>query len=398
VETTTPIPSLQAAPPVAAFSPDEYAARVSATRAEMRRRGLDLLVCVSPENIYYLLGLNHQGYFAFTLLLLPLVGEPTLVARAMEGPTIAAQAPSCVHAAFGDAQDAATTAAAAVADLAPSGARVGVECNGMFFPIVAWEHIRQSLSDRDWVDASDLVEAIRVVKSPAEIALVRRAAGISDRAMAAGIATAGPGVTETAVAASVYRELIASGSDYPGFAPCIRGADILRLEHVTWRDRPLPYGGGLFLELSASAGRYHAPLTRLVHIGRQPAGVARVAETALAGLYEVAAQLRPGVVAGDVYAAWHKVVSDGLGHGDYQRHHCGYLVGIGFPPSWVGGSRVVGIRPDSDYEIRAGMVFHVLSWLIDQPPADYVVSDTVLVTDAGSEVLTTCPRDPITVQ
>jgi Xaa-Pro dipeptidase len=397
VETTTPIPSLQPAPPVATFTPDEYATRLAATRAEMRRRGLDLLVSVSPENIYYLLGLNHQGYFAFTLLLLPAAGDPVLVARAMEGPTIAAQAPACRHAAFGDAQDAATTATAAIADLAPAGTRIGVETSGMYFPINAWEQIRTTLSDRGWVDASDLVEAIRVVKSPAEIALVRRAAVISDRAMAAGIATAGPGVTETAVAASVYREMIASGSDYPGFAPCIRGADILRQEHVTWRDRPLPYGGGLFLELSASAGRYHAPLTRLVHIGRTPDGVAKVAETALAGLYEVVTQLRPGAIAGDVYAAWHKVVSAGLGHDRYQRHHCGYLVGIGFPPSWVGGSRVVGIRPDSRYEIRAGMVFHVLSWLIDQPPTDYVVSDTVLVTETGGEVLTTTPRDPITV-
>ncbi|MGH3736748.1 MAG: M24 family metallopeptidase [Micromonosporaceae bacterium] len=397
METTTPIPSLGAAPPLAAFTPEEHAARIAATRAEMRRRDLELLVVVAPENIYYLLGLNHQGYFAFTLLLLPLRGAPVLVARAMEGPTVAAQAPQCAHAAFGDAQDAAQTAAAAIADLAPTAARIGVECSGMFFPIVAWEHIRTSLADRTWIDASDLVEAIRVIKSPAEISLVRRAATISDRAMAAGVATAGPGVTETAVAASVYRELIASGSDYPGFAPCIRGADILRQEHVTWRDRPLPYGGGLFLELSASAGRYHAPLTRLVHIGRFPTGVERVAETALAGLREVADQLRPGTIGSDVYAAWHKVISDGLGHQDYQRHHCGYLVGIGFPPSWVGGSRVVGIRPDSDYQIRAGMVFHVLSWIIDEPPADYVVSDTVLVTEAGGELLTTYPRVPITI-
>ncbi|MQA26794.1 MAG: M24 family metallopeptidase [Micromonosporaceae bacterium] len=397
METTTPIPSLQAAPPLASFSPDEHAGRLAATRAEMRLRGLDLLVVVSPENIYHLLGLNHQGYFAFTLMLLPLTGPPTLVARQMEGPTIAAQAPACSHAAFSDAHDAAVTAADAIADLVPAGSRIGVECNGMFFPILTWEHIRTSLSDRQWFDASDLVEQIRMIKSPAEIALVRRAAVISDRAMAAGVAAAGPGVTETAVAASVYRELIASGSDYPGFAPCIRGADILRQEHVTWRDRPLPYGSGLFLELSASAGRYHAPLTRLVHMGRSPAGGERIAETAIAGLTEVTERLRPGAVASDVYAAWQKVVSGGLGHNGYHRHHCGYLVGIGFPPSWVGGSQVVGIRPDSGYVIQAGMVFHVLSWIIDQPPADYVVSDTVLVTETGSEVLTTFPRGPLTV-
>ncbi|MGH3661722.1 MAG: M24 family metallopeptidase, partial [Micromonosporaceae bacterium] len=380
METTTPIPSLQATPPSAAFTAAEHAARIEATREQMRERGLDLLVVVSPENIYYLLGLNHQGYFAFTVLLVPLTGPPTLVTRRMEGPTVTAQAPDCVHAPFNDAQDAGAVVVATISDITVHGASIGVECNGMFFPIATWEQIRQSLADRQWTDASDLVEAIRVIKSPAEIALTRRAAIISDRAMAAGVATAGPGVTETAVAASVYRELIASGSDYPGFAPCIRGADILRQEHVTWRDRPLPYGGGLFLELSASAGRYHAPLTRLLHIGRAPEGVDRIAEVALGGLNDVADRLRPGAIASDVYASWQQVINTGLGHDRYQRHHCGYLVGIGFPPSWVGGSRVVGIRPDSEFEIRAGMVFHVLSWIIDQEPTDYVVSDTVLVT------------------
>ncbi|MGH3661349.1 MAG: hypothetical protein ACRDTQ_05770, partial [Micromonosporaceae bacterium] len=59
--------------------------------------------------------------------------------------------------------------------------------------------------------------------------------------------------------------------------------------------------------------------------------------------------------------------------------------------------RVVGIRPDSEFEIRAGMVFHVLSWIIDQEPTDYVVSDTVLVTETGGEVLTTFPRDPMVI-
>jgi len=96
-----------------------------------------------------------------------------------------------------------------------------------------------------------------------------------------------------------------------------------------------------------------------------------------------------------VYAAWQEVVDRGLGHDRYRRHHCGYLTGIGFPPSWVGGSAVVGLRHDSVLVIRAGMVFHVLSWLFGQEPADYVISDTVLVTADGGEILTTTDRTPI---
>jgi Xaa-Pro dipeptidase len=82
-------------------------------------------------------------------------------------------------------------------------------------------------------------------------------------------------------------------------------------------------------------------------------------------------------VSGEVYAAWQAAIDSGLGHSKYHRHHCGYALGIGFPLSWVGGASVAGLRAGGTYEIRQGMTFHVLSWLRDQEPADYVLSDTI---------------------
>jgi Xaa-Pro dipeptidase len=111
----------------------------------------------------------------------------------------------------------------------------------------------------------------------------------------------------------------------------------------------------------------------------------------------VRSALVPGALNGDVYAAWQAVVDRGLGHAGYRRHHCGYAIGIGFPPSWVGGAAVAGLRAGGTTEIHEGMVFHVLSWLLDQKPADYVLSDTMLVTATGGEILTSSRRDPIVV-
>jgi Xaa-Pro dipeptidase len=97
--------------------------------------------------------------------------------------------------------------------------------------------------------------------------------------------------------------------------------------------------------------------------------------------------LRPGKKAKDVYQAWQDVVNDaGLRH--YRRHHCGYCVGIGMPPSWTGGNNVMGLRPDSEMLLRSGMSFHVLSWLMNTGRGDHFLSNTVLVTDTGTEVLT----------
>lgn len=382
----------------AAFPPQEHEARLEAVRAAMRERGLDALLLVSPENVYYLAGLSHQGYFAFTMLVLPLEGRPRLVARAMERHTIAAQCPGVEHVPFADHEEPAEGVVRALRDAGLAAARLGVERDTMFFPPLAWDGIREALPGADWRDASGLVDDLRVVKSPREIQHVRRAAALSDRALQAGILAARPGANEREVAAEVLRTMVLLGSEHPGIVPLVRSREYLLREHETWRDRLLRAGDALFMELSASVARYHAPVSRMVYLGVPPEGVERSAEVAGAGLDAVLRALRPGARSGEVYAAWQAVADEALGPGRYRRHHCGYSVGIGFPPSWVGGSRVVGLRPGGTMEIREGMVFHVLSWLLGTDLADYVVSDTVLVTASGGELLTETTRDPIVAE
>ena len=99
------------------------------------------------------------------------------------------------------------------------------------------------------------------------------------------------------------------------------------------------------------------------------------------------AALRPGARAREVYAAWQATV-DAAGLGHYRRHHCGYAVGVGVPPSWTGGNTVTGLRHDSDLVIEAGMSFHILSWLMGVGRGDAFVSDTVLLGTDGPEILT----------
>lgn len=361
----------------------------------MADEGLDTLVLTSPESIYYLAGLNHYGYFATTLLLVGRDGAAQLVARAMELPTLRAQVPDCEPVTYDDGQDPAEVAALVLRSLAAPSARVGVEAGTMSLPVRVWRALAAALPDTHWVDATELIAAQRAVKSPTEIAHVRAAARISDRALQTGIGAARAGVNERDVAASIYHELIAAGSDAPAFPPFIRASEDIPQEHVTWRgDRLLRRGDRVFFELGASVERYHAPMSRIVYVGQAPEGADAAAEIVTAGLAAVRSELRPGVRAGDVYAAWHRAVADGLGHERYHRHHCGYLTGLGFPPTWTGGSAVTGLRRDSDLVIREGMVVHVMSWLLGQSLPDYGVSDTAVVTATGCELLTTTPRTP----
>jgi Xaa-Pro dipeptidase len=364
----------------------ERADRVTALRAAMAVRGFAAVALTSPENVYYLLGLDHLGYFAFTMLVLPSDGEPVLVTREMERYTVLAQAPGVRHVTFADGEDPADAAARAFADAVPAGATVGVERRGSFLPPAVLDGLRAALPAFSWEDCSGLLASARAVQSATETGWARRAATVSDAAMRAAIAAARPGAAEREVAAAAYHAMISGGGEPPGFVPLIRPVAMLGQEHVTWGDRHLQAGEGLFMEMSGCVRRYHAPLCRTVYPGFAPPQAVEAAESARAGLAAAGAALRPGVRTGEVFAAWQRAVG-----GMPRRHHCGYLVGIGYPPSWVGGPEVLGIRPGGDVEVLAGMVFHLMSWV--EQPVGHVVSDTALVTADGCELLTTVSRE-----
>jgi Xaa-Pro dipeptidase len=97
------------------FNPGEYAARLSAVRQVMARRGTDLLLLSAPENIFYLTGLDHWGYFAPHVVILPIEGEMVLVTRGMEKVTIANQVANARFEGHGDHESAADAVGRALA-------------------------------------------------------------------------------------------------------------------------------------------------------------------------------------------------------------------------------------------------------------------------------------------
>ena len=373
------------------FPEEEFATRREKLGAAMAAAGLDGLVVSTPENIFYLTGLDHQGFFALHLLIVTAAGEMTLIVRAMERVTVEDQVSGARFVGYADNEDPARVACTALQDSDLARGRIGVEKHSLFFPPRAYEALLAGTPEATWLDASRLIDELRMIKSPLEIAYTRQAAAVTDAMLQAAIATAAPGVNEREVAAEIHRAMILAGGDTPGFGPFIRPTPRLGQEHTTWQDRKLVAGEALLLELSGCVSRYHAPAGRFLFIGRRPAGTREIEQVCLEAFDRVVEAIVPGVTAAEVYRAWQSRVDEaGLSH--YRRHHCGYVVGLGFPPSWTGGSMVMGLRHDSNLVLRPGMVFHLLSWLMGSGRGDYFVSNTAVLTDAGCEVLTKTPR------
>jgi len=416
------------------FPPEEFERRVGAVRRMMSVEGLDALLVSTPENLYYLTGLDHMGYFAYQMLILPISGVPALVTRAMEAATVRDQVPGLVHYGYADgsrplpppdAPAERTTqtnldapfegslltepvirqtnrpaghvvpveeTCRAVADLGLAKARLGLEEGGSFLSYRIADGIKRGLADATWEDATGLVDRCRLVQSDLELDCTRRAAMISDAMMRAAMATAGIGVNEREVMAAIYDALFRRGGTYPGFVPLVRSSARLTHEHGTWGDAELGAEELLFLEMSGCVRRYHAPIGRLVFIDSAPASSERALAICLEAQTAAFQTLRAGVRAGDVYEAWQGVL-DRHGLAGYTRHHCGYTTGIGYPPSWSGGGVPVGLRKGSDMRLAAGMVFHLMSWLLRSEHGDSFLSDTVIVTPTGAEMVTQTGRE-----
>ncbi len=424
------------------FTDTEFNDRIRRVRAAIQDAGWDACIITNPENIYYLTGLSHQGYFAYTSLILPLDGSPTLIMREMEkmivrdmvvptvkffpysdgidplppprdrdedltligerqGSSLSGLRPSSMSLGVSvqandeepmDYANPAKVTCQALTDLGLSAARVAFEKNSSFLPYRVAEEFTAGMPQVHWDDAGDVVNDCRILQSPAELECTRRAAGISDAMVMSAIAMAGEGVPTRTVAAQVYATMIQRGGTYPAFVPLIRSTRTLDHEHGTWDDDVLTPADLLFLEMSGCYWRYHAPVGRLIHIGTPSKGAERATRACIEAEESVVGTIRPGVTANEVYQAWKRTI-DRFGFDYYHRHHCGYLVGIGFPPSWSGSGVPRSLRNGSDLVLQQGMVFHLLSWLMRTGEGDAFVSDTVVVTETGCEILTNTPRE-----
>ena len=116
------------------FPPEELDARIAAVRSRLAAGDPDGIVISVPENIYYLTGLDHWGFFACHLLVVPRDGELVLTCRAMEGITVGNQVGNAAFLGHSDSEDIADYAVRAMARAGLRGGRIGMEMHRVIAP------------------------------------------------------------------------------------------------------------------------------------------------------------------------------------------------------------------------------------------------------------------------
>jgi len=372
------------------FSLDEYRRRYESVMRGMRELGVDALLVRGPENICYLTGYETPGYYKYHALLLS-QDEPILVLRRFEEPNAWEFSWLTRTAPVDDHENPSLVTARTLERMGLADKRIGVEKSGWFFSVDEYETLRSVLPRATLVDASSAVERARVVKSDAEIAMMRRAARIADRATQAGIDAVQAGRSEDEVAAEVHRVAILEGSEYMGLPPFVLSGERTCLPHGTWRGRTLQPGDHVYFEVSAAKFRYSAAIMRCVAVGEpKDPRVRAMADAVIAGLEAGMAAIRPGVTCEAVDAACRSVI-ERAGFGKYFTHRTGYSIGVNFPPDW-GEGQILSLRHGEPTPLEPNMTFHMVPLCLVYREIGVGFSATVRVTEAGCEELTSLPR------
>jgi len=373
-----------------AFSVEEYRGRVEAVQASLAERGLDGLLTTFPENVTYLSGYQSPGYYKWLAMLVPAAGRPLIVTRGFELPNVHRW--SWFDDALGvwEDGDPMEVTAAALAERGLVGKRVGIEHNSWFLTIADIERLRDRAGATEFVDASGLVEAARVVKSPAEIEYIRDGCRVAGAMMQAGYDVITDGATENDIAAAVMGAMARGGGHIAGLPPFVVSGDRSGLPHATWDGRALEPADPIMFELAGVIMRYTGPLMRTAFFKEIRPEHERVAEVSVAGLEAILAAIRPGVAGADVDAAMQDVFRE-AGLSDGATHRAGYSVGINWPPDW-GEGYLFDLSPHEQRPLQPGMTFHVPGPQLFVPPYSVGISETVVVTEDGYECLTEFPR------
>ena len=145
------------------FPTEELNQRLSNVRSQMAEANVDGVVITIPENIYYLTELDHWGFFACHLLVVPREGGMILVCRAMERITIENQVKNARFFGHADHEDPADYIVSALSELNLLNSRIGMEKNSLFLTARLAESIQAKTPKVEWHDTSNLVSALRMV-------------------------------------------------------------------------------------------------------------------------------------------------------------------------------------------------------------------------------------------
>jgi Xaa-Pro aminopeptidase len=236
-----------------------------------------------------------------------------------------------------------------------------------------------------WRPTTDVLETLRERKDATEVAAIRRAIGMAERALAVVLDALAPGLTETQVAGRLEAALRDEGSEGFPFPSIVASGERSALPHARAGDRRLVRGDFVLLDFGAIADGYCSDITRTVVLGRASTEQAEVYEIVREANARAAAAVRPGMRGMDADAVAREYI-DARGFGEAFGHSLGHGIGLEVHE----GPR---LARTADGVLPPGAVVTIEPGIYRPGWGGIRIEDDVLLTEEGSVVLSGFRRD-----
>ena len=274
----------------------------------------------------------------------------------------------------------------ALAELFPRGGRLGFEEGAM--TVKRHARLRELLGERwELVPCGGLVEELRAVKAPAELAAIRAACELADAALREVLEAGLAGRSEREVALELELLMRRLGAAGPSFPTIVAAGPHGALPHAEPRAEPIPRDTLVTIDWGALLDGYCSDCTRTYATGeRLPEGAREVYELVLRAQLAGLAAVRPGRNGKEIDAVAREVIEQ-AGHGERFGHGLGHGVGLEIHE----GPRLS--RTASEEPLRAGSVVTVEPGVYVPERYGVRIEDLVVVREGRCEVLTGLPKE-----
>jgi Xaa-Pro dipeptidase len=379
------------------LSPQVYVARSKRAREDIASRGLKALIISDPINVTYATGFLHSPSDRPLYAVLSADREPTLLLPDLEFDHAKDRVQwmkdiRLLYEGFPPKIPPLDSLAKILSEEGLVHGKIGVES-----PIVITE-LKKRLPNVEFVNASDLLQRMRWVKSEEELELIRAACNYTDYAMRILIKHAEEGVSELELAmhatsetcSKILREIPdLEVSNLGNLATCMvwSGPRLALTPHCFVSTRKLEKGDnvGLVTRCSVTSGNYGymGMVGRTGFVGEPTEQQKKMWKIALDAEMAAVEACRPGVKCSSVYEAFSGVVRK-AGYGEGPR--AGYGMGLQVIEGPI-------LYKGVEDELKAGMTLEIFSQIFVPKHGSYRYFDTILVRDSGYEFLTKSPRD-----
>lgn len=378
------------------FTVDEFKQRMDKVKGEMIKRGMHVLILRDPANLYYLSGFDGWSFYTTQVLIVFIDQEqPVWIGRAMDQPAaqlttwlddenIGSYPESYVQTSLKHPME---IIAKAVKERGYGSKVIGTEKDSYYFTAKDQEVLQSVLFDAKFVDATNLVNWVRMVKSETELEYMRIAGGIMEKGIEAVEQYVKIGNRQCDAAAELYKALIKGtpehGGEYAAFNTIMEAGVRSIAPHLSWTDEVFHDGEMVTIETAGVYKRYHCPCCRSVALGNVPKEAYDVEKAVVEGMSAALDAVKPGVLAEDIEKIWQAVIKK---HGYTKESRLAYCCGLNYPPDW--GEHTASIRMGDRTVLQEGMTMHMVPsiWLPDQG-FGVEISEPFIVTKNGAEPL-----------